>query len=122
MSKVMNEKNNKEPRKLPSVEKILERAEIQAEVGKYSRVLVTQAVQDVERFIGQVHDHVGFAGELVGVLDERARDRNQVKPGLAPLFQCLCVAAFQVRSSAWLQPDRSAEENGLKLTIWISRY
>lgn len=38
---------NKQLRKLPSIEKILEREEIQAEVDKYSRVLVTQAVQEV---------------------------------------------------------------------------
>lgn len=38
---------HKEIRKLPSIEKILERAEIQAEVDKYSRLLVTRAVQEV---------------------------------------------------------------------------
>ncbi len=38
---------NKEIRKLPSIERILEMSEIQAEVDKYSRVLVTQAVQEV---------------------------------------------------------------------------
>ena len=38
---------NEELRKLPSIEKILEREEIQAEVDEYSRVLVTQAVQEV---------------------------------------------------------------------------
>ena len=38
---------NKELRKLPSIEKILEREEIQAEVDRYSRLLVTQAAQEV---------------------------------------------------------------------------
>jgi len=38
---------NEELRKLPSIEKILESEEIQAEVDKYSRVLVTEAVQKV---------------------------------------------------------------------------
>lgn len=38
---------NKELRKLPSIEKILEREEIQAEVVKHSPLLVTQAVQEV---------------------------------------------------------------------------
>lgn len=38
---------NEELRKLPSIEKILEREEVQGEVDKYSRVLVTQAVQEV---------------------------------------------------------------------------
>jgi len=38
---------NEELRKLPSVEKILGSEEIQAEVDKYSRVLVTKAVQEV---------------------------------------------------------------------------
>jgi len=38
---------HEELRKLPSIEKILEREEIQAEMDKYSRVLVTQAVQEV---------------------------------------------------------------------------
>ncbi len=38
---------HKELRKLPAIEKILETSEIQAEVDKYSRVLVTQAVQAV---------------------------------------------------------------------------
>ncbi|MFH1662671.1 MAG: L-seryl-tRNA(Sec) selenium transferase [Chloroflexota bacterium] len=39
--------NNKELRKLPSVEKILEAAEIKPEVDRYSRVLVTRAAQTV---------------------------------------------------------------------------
>ncbi|GAF73638.1 unnamed protein product, partial [marine sediment metagenome] len=38
---------NKQLRKLPSIEKILEREEIQAEADKYSRVLVTEAAQEV---------------------------------------------------------------------------
>ncbi len=49
MSNVKNkkEKASKELRKLPSVEKILEVAEIQPEVGRYSRALVTRAAQAV---------------------------------------------------------------------------
>lgn len=38
---------NKELRKLPSVEKLLENEGLQPEMDKYSRVLVTQAVQEV---------------------------------------------------------------------------
>ncbi len=41
------EKINKELRKLPSVEKILETAEIQSEIDRYSRALVTWAAQAV---------------------------------------------------------------------------
>lgn len=44
---------NEELRKLPSVEKILGSEEIQAEVDKYSRVLVTKAVQEVITTIRQ---------------------------------------------------------------------
>jgi len=39
--------NNKELRKLPSIEKILEAPEIQPEIDRYSRNLVTQAAQTV---------------------------------------------------------------------------
>ncbi len=39
--------NNKELRKLPSIEKILEASEIQPEIDRYSRNLVTQAAQTV---------------------------------------------------------------------------
>ena len=39
--------NNEELRKLPSVEKILEAAEIKPEIDRYSRALVTRAVQAV---------------------------------------------------------------------------
>jgi len=42
----MNIDSNKELRKLPSVEKILEAAEIQPEIERYSRVLVTRAAQE----------------------------------------------------------------------------
>jgi L-seryl-tRNA(Ser) seleniumtransferase len=38
---------NKELRKLPSVERILEAAEVRSEIERYSRVLVTQAAQEV---------------------------------------------------------------------------
>lgn len=44
---------NEELRKLPSVEKILGSEEIQAEVDKYSRVLVTKVVQEVITTIRQ---------------------------------------------------------------------
>lgn len=44
---------NEELRKLPSVEKILGSEEIQAEVDKYSRVLVTKAVQEMITTIRQ---------------------------------------------------------------------
>ena len=47
MSKVVSEKDNKELRKLPSIEVILEAREIQAEIDQYSRVLVTQSAQEV---------------------------------------------------------------------------
>ena len=39
--------NNKELRKLPSIEKILEAAEIKPEIDRYSRALVTRAAQTV---------------------------------------------------------------------------
>ena len=39
--------DNKELRKLPSVEKILTAAEIQPEINRYSRALVTHTAQDV---------------------------------------------------------------------------
>ena len=39
--------NNKELRKLPSIEKILEAAEIKPEIDRYSRTLVTRAAQTV---------------------------------------------------------------------------
>ena len=41
------QKINKELRRLPSVEKVLEAAEIQAEIESYSRALVTHSVQQV---------------------------------------------------------------------------
>jgi len=52
MSTVMKDRDkrefmNKELRKLPSVERVLERSELQSETDKFSRVLVTQAAQEV---------------------------------------------------------------------------
>ena len=47
MSMVTSNRGNKELRKLPSVERILEASEIQAEIDRYSRVLVTQSAQEV---------------------------------------------------------------------------
>ena len=42
---------NKELRKLPSVEKVLEAAEIQPEIARYSRVEVTRSLQEVLKVV-----------------------------------------------------------------------
>ncbi len=44
---------NKELRKLPSVEKVLEAAEIQPEIARYSRVEVTRSLQEVLKVVRQ---------------------------------------------------------------------
>ena len=44
---------NKELRKLPSVEKVLEAAEIQPEIARYSRVEVTRSLQEVLKAVRQ---------------------------------------------------------------------
>ncbi len=54
-SRATEESTNKELRKLPSVEGILEADDIQAEIDRYSRPLVTQAVQAV---LAQVREQI----------------------------------------------------------------
>lgn len=54
-SRAKEESAGKELRKLPSVEKVLEYADIQAETDRYSRPLVTQAVQKV---LAQVREQI----------------------------------------------------------------
>lgn len=54
-TRAKEESASKELRKLPSVEKVLEAGDIQAEIGRYSRPLVTQAVQEV---LAQVREQI----------------------------------------------------------------
>jgi len=56
--------NNKELRKLPSIEKILEAAEIKPEIDRYSRALVTRAAQTVlDEARRQITEGVACPGE-----------------------------------------------------------
>lgn len=88
----MNTDSNKELRKLPSVEKILEAAAIQAEIKRYSRALVTRAAQDT---LAQSRQRIATGGNcplLNEVIDQIKHLLAQQWPGfMSPVINATGV-------------------------------